>query len=230
MNKKEKEVKIEENKVRKYYLIKQVEWINYFNNELTIESINNNLNNCSNKNIVKNHLMHKKKYIYTNNKSKRENIYIFEEDNFYIHNNNKLKTIKINKVKFRNEDKKNFFMLEKEEGLIKKEIIEKQSKNNDNSNYLNKAGYTNKKQSKNNKKNNLKYKKYKYLSYAKRHKVQKESKNNHYFLLNKGKELFMKNNILIERTLPEIYVLNNNGLLNDDDYELYKRITIENKG
>ena len=52
MNKKEKEVKIEENKVRKYYLIKQVEWINYFNNELTIESINNNLNNCSNKNIV----------------------------------------------------------------------------------------------------------------------------------------------------------------------------------
>ena len=43
----------------------------------------------------------------------------------------------------------------------------------------------------------------------------------------------MKNNILIERTLPEINVLNNNGLLNDDDYELYKKITgssIENKG
>ena len=121
-------------------------------------------------------------------------------------------------------------MLEKEEGLIKKDIIEKQSKNNDNSNYLNKAGYTNKKKSKKNKKNNLKYKKYKYLSYAKRHKVQKESKNNHYFLFNKGKTLFMKNNYLIERTLPEINVLNNNGLLNDDDYELYKRITIENKG
>ena len=83
MNKKEKEVKIEENKVRKYYLIKQVEWINYFNNELTIESINNNLNNCSNKNIVKNHLMHKKK-IYILIINLKEKIYIYLKKIIFI--------------------------------------------------------------------------------------------------------------------------------------------------
>ena len=47
---------------------------------------------------------------------------------------------------------------------------------------------------------------------------------NNYNHFKKEETRTMKNNIFIERTISEMYVLNNNGLLNDDDYEFYKKL------
>ena len=103
MKKKEKLLKINEKKVRKNKF-NRIEWINYFNNELTIESISNQLSNFS-KNERNNfkYLLTKNNYNILNHNSKNKKvIYITEEEfiNFSTNHN-----LKINK----NNDKKNIY-------------------------------------------------------------------------------------------------------------------------
>ena len=96
-------------------------------------------------------------------------------------------------------------------------------KMNNNNNYLEKS------MDKLNKKSIIKsiYKSDRYYydySYVKRFKFKKSLKNNGYYRPSKEKAMIAKNNILIERTLPEMHALNNYGLVNDKEYEIYKKI------
>ena len=67
------------------------------------------------------------------------------------------------------------------------------------------------------------------LSYALRHKLEKKYKLNGHFHPNEEKPTMIDKNILLGRTMPEMIVLNNYGLVNDDDYELYQNIVKYNK-
>ena len=222
--------------------MKQIEWINYFNNELTIESLNNNLDNFlkdknTKDNDIKSNLIltKKKNNICKNSNFKNtKNTYIIEEEIVSFQNNIITKEIKTNKEIFRNKFKKNIVNLIKaENGDIKPKYKEEEEKSiHDNLDkkgkkprYLNKRNCNNKKKYGTNKINYFKTNRHEILSYAKIHKYRKKfKKENCYSSSNKGKTSYVNNNILIERTLPEMYVLNNFGLLNDDDYEFYKKI------
>ena len=120
--------------------MKQIEWINYLYNDLTIESLNNNLYKFQNTKKIKNKsiknnliLTKKKNNICKNSNFKNtKNTYIIEEEiiNFDNNNNNFLKKgVKTNKEIFRNKFKKNIINLIKaENGGIKsrnKEEVEK---------------------------------------------------------------------------------------------------------
>jgi hypothetical protein len=67
------------------------------------------------------------------------------------------------------------------------------------------------------------------LSYALRHKLEKKYKLNGHFHPNEEKPSMVDKNIFLGRTMPEMIVLNNYGLVNDDDYELYQNIVKYNK-
>ena len=60
-------------------------------------------------------------------------------------------------------------------------------------------------------------------SYVKRFKLKKSLKSNRNYRPSKERAIIIKNNIIIERTLPEMHALNNYGLVNDKEYELYKK-------
>ena len=85
---------------------------------------------------------------------------------------------------------------------------------------------------KNNLKNNNKniFRRYEPLSsYAKRHKMEKEYKINGHFHPNEEKPEIISKKILLGRTIPQMIVLNNYRLVNEDDYEMYQRIVNYNK-
>ena len=176
---------------------------------------------------IKTKLTKRKNNIYKKNISKNnKRIYIIEEENYNFQNNFKLKGIKTNKDNLKNKYKNNIVNYKIRNNKPDKEKMKKE--NNDrkvnNLKYLNKDSTYNKKKSLDNKSKNLKIKRYDDLSYAKRHKYIKELKKKYYFLSKKDKELFINNNVLIERTLPQMFVLNDYGMINDDDYELYKKL------
>ena len=103
------------------------------------------------------------------------------------------------------------------------EFSEKSKIKMDNNNYLEKSMDKLKKNSI--KKTFYKSDRYYYdYSYVKRFKLKKSLKVNQYYRPSKEKEIISKNNFLIERTLPEMHALNNYGLVNDKEYELYKKI------
>ena len=225
---------INDNNLR-YHEFNKIEWINYFNNELKIESINNQLddkNNNSNKTKknFKNKLT-KKNNICIKNKSKKDVIIIFyEEEKSESSNNKNLKQNKNNKKILRNKYKKNIKLLNKFENancysksIEAKEINNKSSQNKNNIAYLQNVRYQSKDKLENNNKNNLRLNKYSELSYAKRYKNKKEL-NVKYYLFPHEDKLTIGNNFLIERTLPEMKVLNNYGLVNDKDYEFHKKL------
>lgn len=66
-------------------------------------------------------------------------------------------------------------------------------------------------------------------SYAKRHKLKKEYKIDGHFHPNEEKPTYIDKEILLGRTLPEMIVLNNYGMVSDDDYEMYQKILNYNK-
>ena len=223
--------------------MKQIEWINYLYNELTIESLNNNLYKFQNakkiksKSIKNNLILTKKKnnICKNNNLKNNKKTYIIEEEEIINFNNNNFlkKGIKTNKEIFRNKFKKNIINLIKaENGGIKsrnKEEVEKVNHNNLNKKekklkYLSKTNCNERKIFDNNRLNLFKIKKYSELTYANIHKCKKKYNKKNFFFSNIEKTFYIKNNALIERTLPEMYVLNNYGLLNDDDYEFGKKI------
>ena len=73
-------------------------------------------------------------------------------------------------------------------------------------------------------KNKFNFRGYDKSSYALRHKMEKDYKNNEHFHPNEEKPEIVNQNILLGRTLPEMIVLNNYGLVSDEDYEFYKNI------
>ena len=224
---------INDNNLR-YHEFNKIEWINYFNNELKIESINNQLddkNNNSNKTKknFKNKLT-KKNNICIKNKSKKDVIIIFSEEEKSESSNNKNLKQNKNKKILRNKYKKNIKLLNKFENancysksIEAKEINNKSSQNKNNIAYLQNARYQSKDKLENNNKNNLRLNKYSELSYAKRYKNKKDL-NVKYYLFPHEDKLTIGNNFLIERTLPEMKVLNNYGLVNDKDYEFHKKL------
>ena len=179
--------------------MKQIEWINYFNNELTIESLNNNLDNfLKDKNTKDNDikssliLTKKKNNIFKNSNSKHtKNIYIIEEEIVNFQNNIITKEIKTNKEIFRNKFKKNIVNLIKaENGDIKPKYKEEEEKSiHDNLDkkekklkYLNKRNCNNKKKYGTNKINYFKNNKNKILKNKKdKSKITKKKQiNNRY--------------------------------------------------
>ena len=68
-----------------------------------------------------------------------------------------------------------------------------------------------------------------FSSYAMRHKMAKNFKINEHFHPNEEKPVFYYNKILLGRTLPEMIVLNDYGLVSDDDYKMYQDIANYNK-
>ena len=179
------------------------------------------------KDNIKNNLTKKKNNIYKKNFSKiNKNIYIIEEENFTFQKYLKLKGIKTNKENPKNNLKNNIEKFKNRNDRLNEEKMKKaiNERKVNNLKYLNKDNINNKKKSLDTKFNNLKIRRYDDLSYAKRHKYIKELKKKYYFLSKNDQELFINNKVLIERTLPQMYVLNNYGMLNDDDYEFYKKL------
>ena len=88
-------LKIKERKVRNYRFNK-IEWINYFNNELKIESISNHINDNSNIKIENNNnlLTKKNNNIVQRHKRNNKNIFIYEEETIDFHKYNNLNLFK----------------------------------------------------------------------------------------------------------------------------------------
>ena len=227
MDEKEEYLKFNEKEVSNLRF-NTIEWINYFNNEITIESISNHINDL---NDIPNFKIENNKTILTNkrnnivqrNKKRSKNILIYDEKTIHCKTYNKLNlnnnTEK--KTKFKNIKNKN--NKSKRIGKTNTEISKKSEIKKSTNNYLEKSMDNLKKKSikKNINKSNRYYYEY---SYAKRFKFKKSLKTNHYYRPSKEKTIIAKNNFLIERTLPEMHALNNYGLVNDKDYELYKKI------
>ena len=176
---------------------------------------------------IKTKLTKKRNNIYKKNISKNnKKIYIIEDENYNFQNNFKLKGIKTNKDNRKNKYKNNIVNYKIRNNKPDKEKMKKEKNDRkvNNLKYLNKDSTNNKKKSLDNKSKNLKIKRYDDLSYAKRHKSIKEFKKKYYFLSKNDKEIFINNNVLIERTLPQMFVLNDYGMINDDDYEFYKKL------
>ena len=233
MKGKVKILKKREDKVRKNKF-NRIEWINCFNNEITIESISNQLNNNSKsepKNFKKK-LTNKNYNILNQNSHNNKVIYIEEEEFIYFPNNHNLRTNKNNDRTFINKNR-NIKINNRENKKKNTRSVENKKKENDNKlkQGINNIEY--KEKSKSNKKNKSEINKTKYMqsytynarpSYAKRHKIKKGLKINQFFSPNKKKVNVTNNNIWIERTLPEMKVLNNFGLVNDEEYEFYKKL------
>ena len=66
-------------------------------------------------------------------------------------------------------------------------------------------------------------------SYALRHKIGKDFGINGHFNPNEDRNKIIKNKIILGRTLPEMIVLNNYGLVSDEDYLMYQKIVNYNK-
>ena len=213
-------MKVIKNKVRNNDINKN-EWIDYFNNELTIESINNHLDISSNK--ATNLTLIKKKNYLSNNKNINniKRIYISEEvissKDFNIIN--KLKT-KFNDNSLRNINKNRIIKFKINE--IKKNNMKIYACPNRKISNNPKSCFKIKRHQDKNKRNYSCLSEYYGASYAKRHKYEKEHKIKNDYNKNKKKDDISNKNILFERTLPEMIVLNNFGLVNDEDYEFYK--------
>ena len=227
MDEKEKRLNIN-GKVVRNLRFNKIEWFNYFNNEITIESINNNINDLNDISnikieIIKNILTNKKNNIVQRNKKRNKNIFIYDEKtidnttyNKLIINNNRKK-----KTKIKNMNNKNY--KSKRIGKNNTEISEKSKINMNNNHYLEKS------MDKLNKNSIIKniYRSDRYYydySYVKRFKLKKSLKSNRNYRPSKERAKITKNNIIIERTLPEMHALNNYGLVNDKEYEIYKKI------
>ena len=227
MDEKEECLKFNEKEVSNLRFNK-IEWINYFNNEITIESISNHindLNDFSNFKIEnnKNVLTNKKNNIVQRNKKRNKNILIYDEKTIHCMTYNKLNINNNNEKKTNFKNIKNKNKKSKRIGKNNTEISEKSEIKKSNNNYLEKSMDNLKKNSI--KKNIHKSNRYYYeFSYAKRFKYKRNFKSNHYYRPSKEKTIITKNNFLIERTLPEMHALNNFGLVNDKDYELYKKV------
>lgn len=188
--------------------------------------------NFKKENIKTELITNKKQNIYLkNNKYINKEILMSEEEKNEITNDFNIKGLKINLEKLSNKHKKNIKKTNNSEKEIKyyiKDKLEKEkrdtkrTKSFENSKYLIKSSHNNKKHS--DKKCYFRNRKYNEFSYVRRHKLEKEFRMNNYNHFKKEETRSMKNNVFIERTISEMYVLNNNGLLNDDDYEFYKKL------
>ena len=125
-----------------------------------------------------------------------------------------------NKDKLRSNKKKN------------KSVDSKSNNNNENNHLWGKNNYS---KNSNNKPNlininNFGYRRYEsQSSYVFRHKLEKKYKLNGHFYPNEEKQILVDKQILLGRTMLQMTVLNNYGLVNDDDYELYQNIVNYNK-
>ena len=214
-------LKIKERKVRNYRFNK-IEWINYFNNELKIESISNHINDNSNIKIENNNnlLTKKNNNIVQRHKRNNKNIFIYEEETIDFHKYNNLNLFKNrNKnTKFKNINNKSKRNEKKYKGSI-----EKSQKKVNNNEYLEKIMDNSRKNS-NRKKIFQKNKYNNEYSYANRFRFKRNLKAITCHFPSKEKTITSNDDILFERTLPQMYVLNNYGLVNDEEYELYKKI------
>ena len=66
-------------------------------------------------------------------------------------------------------------------------------------------------------------------SYAQRHKMRKQYELDGHFHPNEEKPITIGDHIFLGRTLPEMIVLNNYGMVNDNDYEMFQKILNYNK-
>ena len=66
-------------------------------------------------------------------------------------------------------------------------------------------------------------------SYAQRHKMKKQYELDGHFHPNEEKPITIGDHIFLGRTLPEMIVLNNYGMVNDNDYEMFQKILNYNK-
>lgn len=176
---------------------------------------------------------------------KYKNIIIIENAKGKLNNKEKRK-VNLNEKK--NNSKDDFSNINGEEDKYYENI--KTNKRRDNKNYTDKKinNYRNKNYLKNNlshwnnlrkkkdnknNNNNLKYNymndypKYDWSSYAMRHKMEKNIKIDGHFHPNEEKPIKINKNLFFGRTLPEMIVLNNYGLVSDIDCENYQNM-IEN--
>lgn len=66
-------------------------------------------------------------------------------------------------------------------------------------------------------------------SYAQRHKMKKQYELDGHFHPNEEKPITIGDHIFLGRTLPEMIVLNNYGMVDDNDYEMFQKILNYNK-
>ena len=151
-----------------------------------------------------------------------ENLKSNKFNNIIMKENEQNKKIFNNKVKLRGNKKKN-----------KSADSKDNNKDKNNKNNIKYRNNNSKNENTNNNLNsnyNIDHRRYDpLLSYALRHKLEKKYKLNGHFHPNEEKPTMIDKNILLGRTMPEMIVLNNYGLVNDDDYELYQNIVNYNK-
>ena len=180
----------------------------------------NNNNNLINKNIENDDKDFKNKtfknVIIIDNQKDKDNLRCKKTPN---NKNKRNKSVDLNEDKNNNNKRKNNDDKDKEYNNYTNK------KNNNRKNNNNKL--ENNKKKKNNLRNKFNFDLRGYddkSSYALRHKMEKEYHNNDHFHPNEEKPQKITKNILLGRTLPEMIVLNNYGLVSDSDYELYKNI------
>lgn len=185
--------------------------------------INNDNNN--NKNANKGKVPKKEKLNNGNN---------IDDDNDKLRNKNKKKNKSVdlngkNKNKIKDKDK------DKDRDRDYKNLSEKKYNRNKLNNIPN--GYPhNKTNNVKNKNNYNNYPKFDYRtrynyesSYAQRHKMKKQYEIDGHFHPNEEKPITIGDHIFLGRTLPEMIVLNNHGMVNDNDYEMFQKILNYNK-
>jgi len=185
--------------------------------------INNDNNN--NKNANKGKVPKKEKLNNGNN---------IDDDNDKLRNKNKKinKSVDLNgknKNKIKDKDK------DKDRDRDYKNLSEKKYNRNKLNNIPN--GYPhNKTNNVKNKNNYNNYPKFDYRtrynyesSYAQRHKMKKQYEIDGHFHPNEEKPITIGDHIFLGRTLPEMIVLNNHGMVNDNDYEMFQKILNYNK-
>lgn len=208
-----------------------------YQEKITIDNLSNKLNlfkenNYKNENNEEEDFKNKKykNVIVINNENEKEK----SNDK---KNNNEIKLK--NKNNKKNNINKNKSVDTKDENYNKKKKNKnKEINNNKNKGNLSDRNYNlkNNSQDKNNEKDNLKkmqqynFRRYEpQSSYALRYKKGKNYKLNGHFHPNEEKPVFIDKKIALGRTLPEMIVLNNYGLVNDDDYIMYQKIVNYNK-
>ena len=157
-----------------------------------------------------------------------------EDDNDKLRNKNKKKNKSVdlngkNKNKIKDKDK------DRDRDRDYKNLSEKKYDRNKLKNMPN--GYphhkTNNVKNKNNYDNNPKFDyRTRYnneSSYAQRHKMRKQYELDGHFHPNEEKPITIGDHIFLGRTLPEMIVLNNYGMVNDNDYEMFQKILNYNK-
>ena len=185
----------------------------------------NNDNNNNNKNTNRGKVPKKGKLNNGNN---------MEDDNDKLRNKNKKKNKSVdlngkNKNKIKDKDK------DKDRDRDYKNLSEKKYDRNKLKYMPN--GYphnkTNNVKNKNNYDNNPKFDyRTRYnneSSYAQRHKMRKQYELDGHFHPNEEKPITIGDHIFLGRTLPEMIVLNNYGMVNDNDYEMFQKILNYNK-